>query len=118
MKTSKHISPADFKYFIVQQGCQNAVGIISENEESVSFCNLTLVPYLHALTGKIEFKLEPCPETAIRFSANPTFKNNVQIGITRSMIDLTKDYQEVERVLQFNKKAEGIQVNKITQNQV
>ena len=118
MKNTAKISLDHFKYFILQAAHRNAVGILSESEETVSFCNLTLLPCLNELTGTIEFKLRVCPETAIRTCANPDFRNNVQIGLMRSMIDITKNPQEVERVLKLSKQVKEAKVNSTLDSQL
>ena len=101
MKTPKDIALTDYKYFIVQENCTSAVGIISDQDDVVYFCNLTLQSSINALTGKIEYKLSAKPETAVRSCANPEYKEKVQQGIFRSMIDLVKDPAEVERHLLY-----------------
>ncbi|GEO06113.1 hypothetical protein AAE02nite_37770 [Adhaeribacter aerolatus] len=108
MKSTNNISLEHFKYFILQNNHRNAVGILSENAEKVTYCNLTLLPYLHELTGQIKFRLDICPESAIRICPNPDFRNNIQIGLVRSLIDITKDIQEVERVLRLNKRVKEV----------
>jgi hypothetical protein len=118
MKKAKDIALTDFKYFIVQDDSKNAVAIISESEDSVTFCNLTLLPYVQITTGEVKLKLGAYPETPIRVCENPTFRDNVQIGIMRSMIDLTKDHREVERILKYNKGTEIISSHGLMQGQI
>lgn len=103
MKNTTFISLSQFKYFILQHNHRNAVGILSETEESVAYCNLTLLPHLNELTGSIQYKLSICPESAIRSCPNPDFRNNIQIGLMRSLIDITQDLSEVERILKISK---------------
>ena len=118
MKRAKDIALTDYKYFIVQDESKNAVGIVSESEDAVTYCNLTLLPYVQILTGDVKFKLGVHPETPIRVCPNPAFRENVQIGIMRSMIDLTKDYREVERVLKYNKGTAIISENELIPDQL
>ncbi|KAA5541636.1 hypothetical protein [Adhaeribacter rhizoryzae] len=104
MKNTTTISLSQFKYFILQHNHRNAVGILFENEEKVTYCNLTLLPYLSELTGTIQYKLDICPESAIRLCSNPDFRQNIQIGLMRSLIDITQDLQEVKRTLKISKR--------------